>query len=101
MVKTTKSVQYFSDINDKQLCPVKGLEEDGEEILGAVIEFNANYGGICDGIQSQYVIPEWLAKEFLERILAIRQEEFNPDKEEKEIRLGDDEDDKWIIFEPK
>lgn len=72
MIKTHKIVNYFSDIDGKQLCPVKGLEEEGEEMLGAVIEFNANYGGICDGEQSQYVIPEWLAKEFLERIMRIK-----------------------------
>lgn len=72
MIKRRETIQYFSDLDGKQLCPVKGLEEEGEDILGAVIEFNANYGGICDGQQSQYVIPEWLAIEFLNRIDEIK-----------------------------
>lgn len=71
MIKETKTIQYFSDLDGKQLCSVKGFEEEGEEMLGAVINFNSNYGCICDGVQSQYVIPEWLAEEFLKRINEI------------------------------
>ena len=71
MKKVTKTITYISDIDGKQLCPVKGFEDDGEEVLGAVIKFNNNYQGICDGLQSEYVIPEWLAKEFFERILSL------------------------------
>lgn len=83
MVSIKTETKYFCDLTGKPLlmCPEYDMEkayknctelENDEDRVGAVIEFNSSYLGICDDEQSEYVIPHWLAVEFLHRIKDIQ-----------------------------